>query len=113
MPCSTSSLSSSTLPQTLLDTKNSLIDKIKIEKFVENNDKINKDSLINGNDLKEQKPPCSISTEMKRSSATIGIATVHRNGLIQSPMVLNNSALLRQQQPPNKMTKLDQDDSNK
>ncbi|KAF7639519.1 hypothetical protein Mgra_00000848 [Meloidogyne graminicola] len=59
----------------------------------------------------QQKNICS---EMKRSSATIGIATVHRNGLIQSPMNLNNSGLIRQQQPPpNKIAKIDQDENNK
>uniref|UniRef100_A0A915LTS4 Uncharacterized protein n=1 Tax=Meloidogyne javanica TaxID=6303 RepID=A0A915LTS4_MELJA len=51
---------------------------------------------------------------MKRPSATIGIATVHRNGLIQSPMGLNNNhnnSMIRQ--PPNKMAKLESDDGNK
>uniref|UniRef100_A0A915NJW3 Uncharacterized protein n=1 Tax=Meloidogyne floridensis TaxID=298350 RepID=A0A915NJW3_9BILA len=102
VPCTSTSSSSS----------NSLLDKIKIEKFVVENENNNNFNLFNNeNDfLREQS-----KLEMKRPSATIGIATVHRNGLIQSPMGLNNnhnnSSLIRQ--PPNKMAKLESDDGNK
>ena len=91
------------MPQSQLDDKTASA-KIKIEKLETENQRPEERLQINKNNNGTEN---FIGGLKRPSSAAIGIATVHRNGLIQSP---TNNLLFPSMPPANKMAKYESEE---